>query len=104
MEGTIQWITLPWTPATTLTNTCFTNVALNTSQLNVLRNELTDAVLEKMDSQEKRCYLYQVIYNKYANLPSKELVLECEKVLDKETLAALDTAFRFQDWLHQKNS
>jgi hypothetical protein len=102
--GLIQWITLPWTPATQTTDTCFSNVALDISQLNVLRTELTHAVLEKMSEQDKRCYLYQVIYNKYANLGASELRSECKKVLDDETNLAIDTAFRFQDWMRQKYS
>ena len=56
-----------------------------------------------MTAQQRHSYLHQVIYNKYANMGAVELLSECEKVLDSDTNLAIKTAFRFEEWMAQKN-
>lgn len=75
---------------------------LTNSQLDLLRTEITNQVLDQMSDKEKRCYLFQVIYNKYATMRSEDLLTECRSVLDGDTMLGIETAFRFQEWLHDK--
>ena len=75
---------------------------LSNSQLDVLRTEITNQVLDQMSDKEKRSYLFQVIYNKYATMGSDDLFAECQKVCDGDTRLAMETAFRFEEWFHDK--
>tara|TARA_Y100000004_G_C8832288_1_gene376725 strand:- start:365 stop:619 length:255 start_codon:yes stop_codon:yes gene_type:complete len=75
---------------------------LTNSQLDFIRTEITNHVLDQMSDKEKRCYLFQVIYNKYATMRSEELLTECKNVLDGDTMLGIETALRFQQWLDDK--
>tara|TARA_Y100000401_G_scaffold44191_1_gene33830 strand:- start:314 stop:550 length:237 start_codon:yes stop_codon:yes gene_type:complete len=74
---------------------------LNDTQLDVVRNELTNGIIDKMTEQQRRSYLHQVIYNKYATMDTDDLRKEVIKDLGHDVMQAMDTAFRFKEWLHQ---
>lgn len=74
---------------------------LSDSQLDVVRTELTNGVIDKMTEQQRRSYLHQVIYNKYATMDTDDLRKAVISDLGHEVMQAMDTAFRFEDWLHR---
>jgi hypothetical protein len=76
---------------------------LNESQLDVVRTELTNGIIDKMSEQQRRSYLHQVIYNKYATMNVDDLRMAVIKDLGHEVMSAMDTAFRFEEWLHQSS-
>lgn len=74
---------------------------LSDSQLDVVRTELTNGAIDKMTEQQRRSYLHQVIYNKYATMDTDDLRRAVIKELGHDVMQAMDTAFRFKQWLHK---